>query len=118
MKLFASSRLSEPVKHPYVKLIEYSIENPSFKPDDASQECGISEKDFRFVAPSIYSLNANQGERIRTTDTQEWVLRPEAYFSHLQYLEFCHAIETAKRAYWISFAAVVLAIISVGLALR
>jgi hypothetical protein len=42
-----------------------------------------------------------------------WILRPEAYFSYLQYLEFKHAIETAKRAYWLSVAAIVIALLAI-----
>lgn len=118
MKPLASSRLPEPDTHKYVQLIEYSLRNTSFKPTDACKACGLSEKEFQFVAASLYSLSGYQGELIRTSETQEWVLRPEAYFSYLQYLEFRHAIETAKRAFWLSVAAIVVAIISVGIALR
>jgi hypothetical protein len=118
MKLFASSRLPEPTTHKYVRLIEYSLWNPSFKAADACAACGLSDKEFRFVSHSIYSLSAYQEQLPRPDESLEWVLRPEAYFSYLQYLEFRHAIETAKRAYWLSVAAILVAIIGVGLALR
>jgi hypothetical protein len=118
MKLFASSRLPEPDTHKYVQLIEYTLRNPSFKIADACAACGLTDKEFRSVSPNIYSLSAYQEQLPHTDETLDWVLRPEAYFSYLQYLEFRHAIETAKRAYWLSVAAIVVAIIGVGFALR
>ena len=117
MKLFASSRLPEPETHKYVRLIEYSLRNQSFKPVDACATCGLSDKEFRFIAASLYSLSAYQ-EHVRADETQDWVLKPEAYFGYLQYLEFRHAVETAKRAYWLSVAAIIVTIIGVGFALR
>ena len=101
----------------YVQLIEYTLKNPRFVPKDACQECGLSEKEFEFIAPSLYSLSGYQGEHIRTKELQEWILLPESYFGYLQYLEFRHAIETAKRAYWLSVCAVIVAIITAGIAL-
>jgi hypothetical protein len=117
MKLFASSRLPEPDTHKYVRLIEYSLRTPPFKLDDACAACGLSDREFRFIAPSIYSLSVYQQERMPGGQIQDWVLRPEAYFSYLQYLEFLHAIETAKRAYWLAVAAIVVSIIGVAFAL-
>ena len=116
-KLLASSRLPEPDTHKYVQLIEYTLRNPSFKPGDACTACKLSEKEFAFVAPSLYSLSAAQSGVINSTMLQEWILRPEAYFSYLQYLEFRHAIETARRAYWLSVAAIVISILGVAVAL-
>lgn len=77
-------------------------------------------KDFQFVAPSVFLLNAYQEREgiVRGTETQEWILRPEAYFGYLQFIEFQHAIESSKRAYWLSVAAIVIAIISAMLALQ
>ncbi len=46
---------------------------------------------------------------------QKWVLRTDAYFSYLQYLEFCNAIEQAKRAYWVAILAVIIALVGVGI---
>ena len=120
MQLIGSSRVPEPKKHKYVQLIEFVLDRPSFSPSEACATCGISDKEFRFIAPIIFVLNAYQAEKglIATSEVQEWVLKPEAYFSYLQFLEFCYAIETSKRAYWLSVAAVILAIISSWLALR
>lgn len=118
MNLFASSRLPEPEKHRYIRLIEYSLAHPEFKPADAAKACDLNEKEFRFIASSIYLLSALQVRDIDPDKKYDWVLNPEAYFSYLQYLEFRHAIETAKRAFWLSVAAIVITIIGVAIAIK
>jgi hypothetical protein len=119
MKLFASSRVPEPKKHKYVDLIEFSLENSTFSTTKVCDACGLSQKEFRFLAPIIYVLSAYQADPNFEVDRElEWILKPEAYFSYLQYCEFRHAIETAKRAFWLSVLAIVIAIISTGLAIK
>lgn len=113
MKLFASSRLPEPDKHRYVALIEFALHHDTFSAEEASTACELSEKEFRFISASIFSLNAYQAQAgFDTKKKLDWILKPEAYFSYLQYLEFRHAIETAKRAYWLSVLAIIIAIIA------
>lgn len=118
MKLIDPLRISEPRKHRYVELIEFSLKNPKFTTTQACTACGFSEKEFRFVASSIFELSAYQSGFPDPERELEWILKPQAYFSYLQYLEFCHAIETAKQAYWLSVAAVVIALISAAVVLR
>jgi hypothetical protein len=120
MKLFASSRVREPEKHKYVRLIEFAMVNPSFSAEAACKACDLSRKEFQFISTSVFVLSAYQESEgsTRTTQVQEWILRPEAYFGYLQFVEFQHAIETAKRAYWLSVLAVVVALISAALAIR
>ena len=118
MNLVGHSRLISPKKHKYVALIEYALKNPVFSAEDACQAVGLSEKEFRFISSSIFSLNAVQSSQdFRSNQKHDWILLPEAYFSHLQYLEFQHAIEHARRAYWISVLAIIVSIIGVGIAL-
>ncbi len=114
MTLFQWSQLPDPDPHRYVQLIAYTLRNPSFKSADACAACGISEREFRFVAGSIYSLNEYQVQKGRPDEIQEWMLRPEAYFSYLQYLEFRHAIKASRRATLLALVAIVIAIIGVG----
>ena len=115
--LFRSSRLPDPDPHRYVQLIAYTLRNPSFKSADARAACGLSEKEFRFVATSIYSQSEYQVQKGRPDETQDWILRPEAYFSYLQYLEFRHAIKASRIASSLAVVAIVIAIITVGLTL-
>ena len=115
--LFRSSRLPDPDPHRYVQLIAYTLRNPSFKSADACAACGLSEKEFRFVATSIYSQSEYQVQKGRPDETQDWILRPEAYFSYLQYLEFRHAIKASRIASSLAVVAIVIAIITVGLTL-
>ena len=117
MKLLASSRVPEPEKHHYVRLIEYSLANPSFSPNDACLACDLNARDFRFIAPTIYVLNARQDREMNLGEHQDWVLSPQAYFSYLQYLEFLHAIEAAKRAFFWAAVAVVVSIIGVAISI-
>ena len=118
MKIFAASREQIPSKHKYISLIEFSLGNPKFSVNVACAACGLSEKEFRFISNSIYVLNAAQADMGHNPDIQfDWILSPDAYFSYLQYLEFKHAIEAARRSYWLSVAAIVIAIISAGLAI-
>jgi hypothetical protein len=82
MKLFASSRLSEPNKHKYVALIEFALKNDTFSVEEATMACGLSEKEFRFISASLFSLNANQASYGLSPRTKsDWILKPEAYFS-------------------------------------
>lgn len=119
MKVFAHSILSEPSKHKYVGLIEFALENPEFSVEEACKATGLSDKEFRFISGTIFSLNQNQAEgTYNPSKKQEWILQPESYFSYLQYLEFKHAIEHARRAYWLSVLAIIVSIIGVGIALK
>jgi len=118
MKAFAHSRLTAPTKHRYVGLIEFALENPEFSTKEACEATGLTDKEFRFVADTLFSLNANQAQgAYDPSKKQEWVLKPEAYFSYLQYLEFRHSIEHARRAYWLSVLAIIISIVGVGIAL-
>lgn len=119
MKLFFSSRLPELDRHRYIALIEFSLRNAEFSAEEAREACGLNEREFDLISASIFSLDTNQSQagfdhKRKTT----WLLRPETYFSYLQYLEFRHAIETSKRAYWLSVAAIVLAILTIMPALK
>ncbi len=120
IKLIASSRINEPEKHKYVRLIEFAMTNSSFSADEACKACGLSSKEFQFISASVFILNAYQESEgsVRVAQVQEWILRPEAYFGYLQFMEFQHAIEAAKRAYWLSVLAIVIAIISASLTIR
>jgi hypothetical protein len=119
MKLFAHSRLVEPKRHKYVGLIEFALTNPEFSTREACGATGLSDKEFRFVADTIFSLNANQTQwTYQPSQKQEWILKPEAYFSYLQFLEFRHSIEHARRAYWLSVFAIIVSTIGVGIALK
>jgi hypothetical protein len=116
MKLAAHSRLKEPFKHKYVALIEYALEHDEFSANGVCEATGLTEKEFRFILASIFIPNGYQGQTVFDLDLkQKWVLRTEAYFSYLQYLEFCHAIEHARRAYWVAILAVIIALIGVGI---
>ena len=115
MKLFSHSRLEAPSKHRYVALVEYALSNAEFSAEEACQSVGLSDKEFRFIASTIFSLNAVQGSQdFRSQQKHEWILQPDAYFSYLQYLEFMHAVEHSRRAYWIAVLAIVVSIVGVG----
>lgn len=115
----AHSRLAEPTRHKYVGLIEFALKNPEFSAQAACDATGLSDKEFSFVADAIFSLDANQSQgTYQPNHKQEWILKPEAYFSYLQYLEFKHSIEHARRSYWLSVLAIILSIIGVGIALK
>ncbi|MBX3650697.1 MAG: hypothetical protein KF771_04935 [Burkholderiales bacterium] len=117
MTLFQWSQLPDPDPHRYVQLIAYTLRNHAFKSKDACAVCGISEREFRFVAGSIYSLSEYQVQKGHPDEIQDWILRPEAYFSYLQYLEFRHAIKASRQAKLLALLAIVIAIIGVGLAI-
>lgn len=114
MKILGINRFGEPEKHKYVRLIEFTLKNPIFAPEKACAECGLTAKEFQFISRSIYSLSAAQDQMIRPREEQEWVLLPEAYFSHLQFLEFRHAVKVANVSYWLSIAAVIVTIVGVA----
>jgi len=117
MKLFGHSRLETPGKHRYVALIEYALSNPEFTAEEACGAVGLSDKEFRFIAGTIFALNAVQSSQdFRSQQKHEWILQPDAYFSYLQYVEFMHAIEHARRAFWVAVLAIVVSIIGVGAA--
>ncbi len=119
MRLIRPPNFTKIDKHRYVQLIEFSLSKSNFAVSDAMSTCSLTEKEFRFIAPSIYHLNLNQVSLSISPDTvQEWVVKPEAYFSYLQFMAFSHAIETAERSYWLSLGAIILAILSIALALK
>ena len=118
MKLFSSCRAQQPDKHKYVSLIEFALRNHTFSVEEAMSACGFTEKEFRFVSSSLFSLSAYQADPgFDPARKLEWILKPEIYFSYLQYLEFLHAVRTARQAFWLSLAAIVIAIITTILAL-
>ncbi|WP_432740709.1 hypothetical protein ABXJ76_11870 [Methylobacter sp. G7] len=90
------------------------LDDEEFSADEACAATGLSKREFNFVRASIFSLNGFQENQFFETDQKyQWIIRPEAYFSYLQYLEFCHAIEYAKRAYWMAVFAVIVSLIGV-----
>jgi hypothetical protein len=118
MKLVTDSRFNEPSKHKYIALIEFSLKQPSFSADDVYIATGLSEKEFRFIIDSIFIPNGYQTQPVFDHEKkQEWVLRPEAYFSYLQYLEFCHSIKNSKQSYWMAVVAIVVSLIGVSLSI-
>ncbi len=117
--VFTHSRLPEPDKHKYISLIEYCLHNPEFSTVEACNATGLSNKEFSFIADAVFSLNANQSQGLyKPEQKQDWILKPEAYFSYLQYLEFRHSIEHSRRAYWLAVLAIVVSIIGVGISLK
>jgi hypothetical protein len=99
MKLKEFFKNEEPAKHNYVKLIEYSLENKKFSMDQACKATDLSEKEFRFIMGYIFSLSAAQSQPYpQIQENQEWILKPEIYFSYLQYLEYCDSTKQARRA--------------------
>ena len=118
MKIFGHSRIKTPDKHRYVSLIEYALKNPEFTAEQACSEVGLSDKEFRFIARSIFSLNAVQDSQdFRSSQVHEWILQPEAYFSYLQYIEFTHSVEHANRAYWLAVLAIIVSVLGVGVSM-
>lgn len=98
-------------KHKYVQLIEFTINNqPSFTIRQACDACHIRPRQFRSIASSIFILNRQQregGSLTNDSEVQEWILKPEAYFGYLQYVQFEHAVSGSRRAQWTAIAALV-----------
>jgi hypothetical protein len=95
--------------HEYIKLIEYALSNNEFSAEEASAEIGITTEQFRFARDSIFNLNPVQssGAEFRTSHKYKWHLSPQDYFNYLQYLEFIHATNSAKKANWIAIIAII-----------
>lgn len=94
-------------KHKYIHLIEFVIENDSsFTIQQARDACKLSPREFSSIVPSVFALDAHQMDRLgETHESQNWVLKPEAYFGYLQYVQFNHAVLSANRAQWTATAA-------------
>jgi len=119
MDTIGGSGVPELEPHSCVRLVEFALKHRAFSPSDACKASGLKDEDFQFIAPSIFILNQKQesGDLLRRGDTQEWRLRPEAYFGYLQFVSYRHAVESAKQAYRLSVLSVVVALISAVLAL-
>ncbi len=95
-------------KHSYIKLIELSLNNNKFSKNCACKESGLSSKQFDFIRDDIFILSAHQEQSFDSKLEQEWVLTPQSFFSYLQYLEFKHAVRTARIAKYISILAIII----------
>lgn len=94
--------------HGYIKLIEFALGNKRFSKNAACEKSGLSEKQFDFARNRIFVLSAYQEQNFSRTEEQEWELSPEAFFNYLQYLEFKHAVRSARSAQYISIAAIII----------
>ncbi len=109
--LFLPAKPTDAARHKYITLVEFALSKGTFSKQEAMDACGFTEKQFRFVSSSIFVLSMNQGVMADLNEKQEWILKPEAYFSYVQYLEFLHAIKTARTSFWLAVAAIVVAIL-------
>ena len=111
--------MTRAAKHKYVQLIEFALrKQSSFTIQEARDACHLAPREFRFIAPSIFALDAQQMDKLgEVHESQNWVLRPEAYFGYLQYVQFDHAVLSARRAQWTAIAALVLTIFGMAASL-
>ena len=96
--------------HEYVRIIEYSLQNPSFSIQQACEASGLSPRRFRGAMYSIFSLRGKHEQLTSDHEVVDWELSPDAYFNYLSFLEYQHSLQTAARARRTAAAAVVISI--------
>jgi len=94
--------------HKYIKLIEFSIKNRHFTKSQACKESGLKEKDFDFIMSDIFILSGAHSTFVSAHEDIDWKLSPHAFFNYLQFVEFKHAVVTAKRAHNTAIAAIII----------
>lgn len=91
--------------HPYIKLIQFAIENRSFTVEQACMAAHISREEFMFVRHELFVLSgAQQGPVISQQQVMDWKISTQALFGYIQYQAHRDAVESASkannRAFW------------------
>lgn len=91
--------------HPYIKLIQFAIENRSFTVEQARMAAHLSHEEFMFVRHDLFVLSGAQLDPvIHEQQVMEWKVSPQALFGYIQYQAYRDAVESArkadKRAFW------------------
>lgn len=105
--------------HPYIKLIQFAIENRSFTVEQARMAAHLSREEFMFVRHDLFVLGGAQLDPvIHEQQVMEWKVSPQALFGYIQYQAHRDAVESAskadKRAFWALIFAGFSAMMSVG----
>jgi hypothetical protein len=105
-------------KDEFIRLIEYSLKKRVFSARDACEQTGIPLEHFRFIRHSIYELSAPQAAVDFDEDNeQDWYVSAQAFFHFVQFIEYKHAVASAKRSTKIAILAVIIAIVTALLSL-
>ena len=91
----------------FIKLIEFALKNPSFTIAQACKASNMTPTEFEGAKYSLFNLRGEH-ENAHPNADLSWRLSPEAYFNYLNFLEFKHAVATARKAHWT-------AIVSIGI---
>lgn len=85
--------------HPYIKLIQFAIENRSFTVEQACMAAHISREEFMFVRHDLFVLSGAQlGPVFSQQQVMDWKVSPQALFGYIQYQAYRDAVESARKA--------------------
>ena len=105
--------------HPYIKLIEFALNESNFSVEQACSATKIGLTDFQKVQEQIFLVDEHLRDKSRYPNMLlEWKVKPEALFGYIQYQAHQDAVESArkadKRAFWALIFAGFSAMMSVG----
>lgn len=85
--------------HPYIRLIEYALENKSFSIEQACTATKFPLMDFQRVQEQLFLLDEHQRENTQYYNLEmQWRVRPEALFGYIQFQAYRDAVESANKA--------------------
>lgn len=85
--------------HPYIKLIQFAIENRSFTVEQARMAAHLSHEEFMFVRHDLFVLSGPQLDPvIPEQQVMEWKVSPQALFGYIQFQAYRDAVESARKA--------------------
>jgi len=99
-------------RHKFIKIIEYALKHESFTVEQICEAVGISQVEFNLAKFSIFHLLGEHDPVSSPHKKIPWYLSTKAFFNYLSFLEYRHAIQTAKRAYILGIVAILIAAVS------
>ncbi|GAA6145535.1 hypothetical protein [Thalassolituus maritimus] len=85
--------------HPYIKLIEFALNNRSFTIEQARMAAHLSHEEFMFVRHDLFVLSGAQTDSvIPEQQVMEWKVSPQALFGYIQFQAYRDAVESARKA--------------------
>lgn len=96
-------------RHKFIKIIEYALKHESFTVEQICEAVGISQVEFNLAKSSIFHLLGQHDPVPSPHSKLPWYLSTEAFFNYLSFLEYSHAIQSAKRAHILAIVAIFLA---------
>lgn len=91
-----------------VKLLKFAIEERNFSANQAVSQCNMGISEFYDIWESIFIKTPAFENGFDCSRSYDWILKPEALFSYMNFLEYRDSLTNARRAYWVAIASIVI----------